>query len=79
MSRSDLAPLIVAALRQHGGKAHISQVAKFIWDNHSPELLQAPNLIYSWQYDMRWVAMELRKTGVLAKPNAEAKGIWELA
>ncbi len=54
-------------------------VAKYIWDNHRDEILASPHLVYTWQYDYRWVAMELRKEGLLRPAKESPKGVWELA
>lgn len=40
-------------------------VAKHIWANHEDELKRSGDLFYSWQYDMRWAAQNLRGAGQL--------------
>ncbi len=77
-TRSDLFDLVLEALEHHGGKAHLQQVAKYIWDNYSGELGRSP-LAYTWQYDYRWVASELRKQGKLLPADDCPKGVWILA
>ena len=77
-SRSELKDAVLAAIRAHGGKAHLSQIAKHIWDNNEPSLRNSP-LLYTWQYDMRWAATKLRHDGVLRQAEDCEKGVWELA
>lgn len=77
-TRADLKDAVLAAVRAHGGRAHLSQIAKYIWDN-SKESLEASTLLYTWQYDMRWAATKLRHEGLLKQAEDCDKGVWELA
>jgi hypothetical protein len=64
------------ALRAHNGQATIVEVAKHIWDHHEAELRAAGDLFFTWQYDMRWAALELRKEGRLAP--SQGRGPWQI-
>lgn len=33
---------------------------------------------YTWQYDIRWAATELRKTGFMIEATESPRGIWQL-
>lgn len=77
LSRSDLMDCVLSAVRAHGGRAHLSQIAKHIWDNNK-HALEASPLLYTWQYDMRWAATKLRHDGVLKRAEDCEKGVWEL-
>lgn len=77
-SRSDLVVWVENALREHGGEASIVEVAKAIWTAHEDELSKSGDLFYTWQYDMRWAALKLRKEGKLAAADETAKGLWAL-
>jgi len=75
LKRDDLQAWVLDALRQLGGKARIKDVAKVIWSSHRRELEQT-DLMYTWQYDMRWAATVLRKK----KKLKDAAGkVWELS
>lgn len=76
--RDNLKTFVLEALVVHNGKAHLTQVAKHIWDNHLVEIQAATSLKYTWQYDMRWAATRLRKEGVLKPAESCDKGVWEL-
>lgn len=76
-ARQDLREPVLSALKAHGGRASLHQVAKYIWDNYQEEIVRS-DLVYTWQYDYRWVAMDLRKAGVLRPANVSPKGVWEL-
>jgi len=67
------------ALQTHGGKADIPSVAKHIWQHHEDELRAAGDLFYTWQYDMRWAAQEMRDQGICRPASETARGAWELA
>ena len=76
--RSDLVDWIEAALRDNGGEATIVEVAKAIWSSHEDELRDSGDLFYTWQYDMRWAALKLRKAGRLAEAADGRRGLWAL-
>ncbi len=50
-TRDELQPWIVDALQNHGGQAPITDVARFIWLHHEPELRSSDDLFYKWQYE----------------------------
>jgi hypothetical protein len=77
MDRASLEPVVVAALKAHGGQASVMDVAKYIWKHHEADLRRT-DFFYIWQYDMRRAAENLRNRGVL-KPYDKAVGKWELA
>lgn len=56
---------IVAALKSHGGSASLIEVARYMWTNYRADIDSSPNLLYTWQYEVRWSASELRKLGVM--------------
>ncbi len=61
--RERLQSWVWEALDQLGGRGTIADVAKNIWMNHETDLKAAGDHFYSWQYDMRWAAQQLRKKG----------------
>ena len=79
VTRQVLGDFIVEALREHGGAANLYCVAKHIGTVHKAELENSGPIQFSWHYDMRWSARNLRKVGVLKKAEASRKGVWELA
>ena len=66
-TKADIQDWIVNALASHGGEAHLIQVAKHIWEHHEDDLRSSGDLFYTWQYDMRWSAQNLRDKGKLEK------------
>lgn len=76
-SKSDLTDWVVEALRANKGEGSILYVAQYIWEHHQKELEGTP-LFYSWQYDMRWAATELRKRGLLVPADDDRRGKWTL-
>jgi hypothetical protein len=65
--KSDLEHWVLNALRDLGGEAPLVRVAEHIWSNHESELKQSGDLLYTWQYDMRWAAQRLKDRGILIK------------
>jgi hypothetical protein len=79
MNRQDLVPLVEKAIRSHGGSASVVQVAQHIWQHHEKDLRASGDLFFTWQYDMRWAALKLRKMKRLAEPAGTQRGIWQIA
>lgn len=75
--KSDLQKWVIDALTANGGEASILYVAKHIWEHHQDDL-KGHDLFYSWQYDMRWAATELRKAGRLIAAEDDRRGKWTL-
>jgi hypothetical protein len=78
-TRSDLQDWVEDAVKELGGSATVVQVARRIWDTHEAELRASGDLLYTWQYDMRWAAMTLRKRGIMNAAENSRSGVWELA
>ncbi|MBO6724727.1 MAG: hypothetical protein JJ911_03575 [Rhizobiaceae bacterium] len=76
-TKGDLVDWVHDALVAAGGAATIIFVAEHIWKNHRTELEQN-DLFYTWQYDMRWAATELRKRGVMVAASDDRRGKWTL-
>jgi hypothetical protein len=78
-TKDDLKDWVIQALMAHRGEAPIIGVAKHIWDTHESELRASGDLFYSWQYDMRWAADQLRREGRLQPKPKGDRGPWRLA
>jgi len=77
-SKRDLSDWVYGALRDNGGSATLLEVARYIWQNHEADLRASGDLFYTWQYDMRWAATELRRLGKVADPRGLPRGVWAL-
>jgi len=77
-TKADLRDWVFEAVSESGGKSTIANVAKAIWTKHEGELRRSGDLFYTWQYDMRWAAQELRRTGKFASIAASEKRHWQL-
>jgi len=77
--REDLKPWVIDALRAHGGRATLIEVCQHIWEHHERELKSSGDLFYTWQYDVRWSAQELRNSGALRPVHGSRSQPWELA
>lgn len=78
-ARNDLCDWLVSALKAQNGSASIINICKHVWEVHEDDLRNAGDLFYSWQYDIRWAADYLRRTGILRSAELSPKGIWELS
>jgi hypothetical protein len=79
MSKQEtLIPWVYQAVKDAGGEASVIEVAKYIWKNHRPEL-EKSDLLYTWQYDMRWAAQKLRDQKKFSSTAAQGSRKWKLA
>ena len=56
---------VVEALKQLGGKGTILDISRRVWDHHEPDIRTEGDLLYEWQYELRWAGDLLRRDGVL--------------
>lgn len=77
--KSDLQCWVREALEAMGGRARLVDVARYIWQTHETELSASGDLFFTWQYDMRWAATELRKQDVLKPAAVSGDRVWELS
>ena len=70
---------VLNALKSLGGKATIVEVAKVVWKDNRPTIEKSGDMLYTWQYDLRWAADILRRQGHLRPTSHVDRGVWELA
>jgi len=76
--KSDLQDWVLDALLALGGTASIIEVARQIWELREHELRASGGLFYTWQYDMRWAATQLRNGSKIRAKDDSPRGIWQL-
>lgn len=78
-ARETMTEWVVEALDQLGGSGTILEISRRVWDRHEPDIRAAGDLLYEWQYELRWAGDILRRDGVLRPTDEVPRGIWELA
>ena len=78
INKHDLQNIIVNILKNNNNKGDIIYISKCIWKDYSESLKISGDIFYTWQYDFRWAATELRKKNIIKKSKDCKKGIWEL-
>jgi hypothetical protein len=78
LHKEELEKLVKEALESAGGSANIVTVAKYIWNHYEEELQESGDLFYTWQYDIRWAANELRRKEIMKETESSPRGVWEL-
>jgi len=78
MTKYDLPNKLFEILRTLGGEATILEVCKTFWGTYENELRNSGDLFYTWQYDIRWAATDLRKNGRMVAAEISSRGVWEL-
>ncbi|MCR6547018.1 hypothetical protein [Dehalobacterium formicoaceticum] len=79
MVKENLPDIVVEALKTNAGSATIVEVSRYIWNNYETELRKSGDLFYTWQYDARWAATQLRKSGIMKTKEISPRGVWELS
>lgn len=79
-TRKDLRDWLIETLKIKKGSASIPEVCKYICmhENHENELRRSGNLFFTWQYDIRWAAKQLRDERIMRPHELSPRGIWEL-
>lgn len=78
MTKDMLPDLLYDMLQGMGGRGAIVPVCKKFWAKHENELKNSGDLFYTWQYDIRWAATTLRKTGRMIDAKVSPSGVWEI-
>ena len=76
--KADLQNWVKDCLREAGGEGSIVEICRYVWNRHETQLRGSGDLFFTWQYDIRWVAHELREKGELRPASESPKGIWQL-
>lgn len=87
MNRNDLQNILYELIDELGGRAYMMDIFRLFWKKHGKELKESDDIFYTWNYDIRWAATQLRKQGRMkpasSKENTRGdssspKGIWEI-
>ena len=78
-TRDDMKEWIIICLKSRGGSGWPREVSKYVWEHYEQELRDSGDLLYTWQYDIRWAAQKLRDSGILKPVNRRRDLPWELA
>ena len=69
---------VIEALETAGGSAPLVDVSRQIWESHENDIRAEGDLLFTWQYDVRWAAHDLRNQGLLKPVKESPRGVWEL-
>ncbi len=78
-TREDLEGWLINALTGLGGSGSIIDICKHIWEQHETDLKNSGNLLYTWQYDVRWTANRLRRKKIMRSVEESPPHVWQLA
>ncbi len=78
MTREDLEDIVFQAVASYGGSATLIEVARYVWNKHEADLRKSGNLFFTWQYDVRWAAQQLRNAGKFKDSKTVVRGRWEI-
>ena len=52
----------VSALENHSGSADSVTVCEYVWKYYEMDFRKSGDFFYTWQYDIRWAAINLRQS-----------------
>jgi hypothetical protein len=78
-TKRDLQGWLLEALKGLGGKGTIPEICRHVWETHEADLRSSGTLFYTWQYDIRWCATQLRRQTTLRPASSSPRGTWEIA
>ncbi len=78
VTKQHLGGWVVEALEDFGGRAALIDICKHVWERHEGDLAESGELFYTWQYDIRWSANQLRQGGIMRAAAESPRGVWEL-
>jgi hypothetical protein len=73
-----LVPWVRDALQALDGRGTIIDVCRTIWRLHEDDLRAMGDQFFTWQYDVRWAAYELRRGNEARLLKEGNVSIWEL-
>jgi hypothetical protein len=77
-TRANLVNWVLEAINALGGEAKIARISEYIWNKYEEELKKSGDLFYTWQYDLRWAGLKLRKAKLIETAEVSKKGHWRL-
>ena len=78
VTKDELGEWVVEALATLGGSGSVTDVSKLIWENHGEQIESSGDMFYTWQYDVRWAAHQLRRLGTI-RPVERGVKKWVLS
>lgn len=78
-ARKRITGWVVEALTDLGGSASFLDISKHVWEHHEDDIRAIDDLLYEWQYELRWSAFFLRREGTLKAAVDSPRGVWELS
>jgi len=76
--KHDFKAWVAEALRGANGSATLAQLNKAVWLRHGSSFVVDDELLYSWQYETKRAAEQLRKEGAVLPANESPRGVWTL-
>lgn len=76
VTREDIKQWIILCLQEGNGSAWPREFSKYSWNNYESELKAYGDVLYTWQYDIRWAAQQLRYNGILKPVNRRRDLPW---
>jgi len=78
-NREIMTKWVLEALHELGGNSDILNICKKVWELHENEIRHSGNLLYEWQYEIRWAGYILRRQKKLRPANLSPRGVWEIS
>jgi len=77
INRDMVSAWVLEALRANGNQGSILEISRHVWMHHERDIRNAGDLLYTWQYDLRWAITDLNRRGSITH-NRQGEP-WRLA
>jgi hypothetical protein len=77
-TRHDLDEWVLQAIAALGGSGTILDVCRWIWESKRNDLETSGDLLYTWQYDVRWAIKRLRLRKKLREARDGPRGFLQV-
>ena len=70
--------MLIDALQYFGKPTLITDVNRYIWNKYENDIRMSDEMLYKWQYQLRWAFTNLKKDGVCDFNKQGQNSLWLL-
>ena len=70
--------MLIDALKHFKGPTLILDVSKYIWNKYEDDIRKSDEMLYKWQYKLRWAATMLHQKGTITMDKKGTYGLWAI-
>ena len=70
--------MLIDALQYFGKPTLITDVNRYIWNKYENDIRMSDEMLYKWQYQLRWAATMLHQKGTITMDKKGTYGLWAI-